>query len=202
MSFIVFEGLDGSGKTTQVSRLQDYFAQQGIICLCTREPSDSTIGGMARDAVRGRIPLSPDTLALLFAADRAEHMAKEVQPVLEKQGVVICDRFVYSNLAYQGTTIKMQDIVAYNKAALNSRPPDITFFIDTTPEECTRRIMATRAGMDIFDGIEFAKKIRAQYMQAFSHFEQHMPVTTIDGNKPPDEVFAHIMAEIRRKINM
>jgi len=196
MQFIVFEGLDGSGKTTQVSRLKDYFLQRGVICLCTREPSDSAIGGMARDAVRGRAPLSPDTLALLFAADRAEHMVKEIKPALEKGMVVICDRFVYSNLAYQGTAIPMQDIVDYNKAALNSRSPDVTFFIDTTPEECTRRIIASRAGMDIFDGIDYAEKIRTQYLQAFSRFEQQMPVVRIDGNNSPDEVFDHIITEM------
>ena len=190
--FIVFEGLDGSGKTTQISLLSQYLKKRGVVCCCTKEPSDGPIGALVRGAVRGSIEFEPESMALLFAADRAEHLAAEICPALAKGEIVLCDRFLLSNLAYQGTQISMKDIISFNK--YNLRPvPDITIFIDTEPAECTKRIINTRVEMEIYDGIEYASRIRTQYFSAFQLLDNYMKVVVIDGNKNEKDVFSRIL---------
>ena len=192
-TFIAFEGLDGCGKSTQISLLGAQLSKMGVRYLSTKEPSDSPLGLLARKTLLGKERLEPETLALLFAADRREHMAKEVLPALEQGLIVLCDRFVYSNMAFQGTQMPVADIAAYNNVVLKGRLPDITVFIDTSPEECTRRIYETRSNIEIYDGIGYAEKIRRNYLSLFDVYKDIMPVKTICGSGELDEVFFEIM---------
>src|SRR4051794_39709628 len=107
--FIVIEGLDGAGTTTQTERLATRLREEGHRVLTTREPSDGPVGMLLRQALTGRLtlpgahaPLADETLALLFAADRTDHLASRVEPALGRGEVVLCDRYVLSSLAYQG----------------------------------------------------------------------------------------------------
>jgi len=194
--FIVFEGLDGSGKTTQLKRLAAHFAKQaqGVSFLATKEPTDGTLGNLARHVLLGDTPLSTDAFALLFAADRVEHIIREVQPALEAGTFVLCDRFVYSNMAFQGTALPQEVIASYNERAVSLATPDLTIFIDVSPEECTRRIVSTRKNLEIYDGMEFAREIRNLYMKAFECYGERMPVKIVDGNMSEDEVFEQLLA--------
>jgi dTMP kinase len=200
--FIVIEGIDGSGKTSQINRLGAYFAENNIPCFVTKEPSDRPIGNLARQAVcgGGKNLLSADALALLFAADRAEHLNKEIRPALAAGKVVLCDRFIYSNMAYQGMAVPMWAIASYNERFIKNteifEKPDLTIFIDTPPEECTRRIIASRESFELFDGAETAQKIRSGYFEAFELCKAHMPVTVIDGNRSKNEIFSRLSAII------
>ena len=189
--FIVFEGLDGSGKTTQIKRIAKHLETQGVRCLVTKEPTDGSIGHIARLALHGKEPLSTDALALVFAADRADHIAKEVRPALKAGIHVLCDRFVYSNMAFQGTAIPLDIIAAYNRRSLKA--PDMTIFIDVHPEECARR-QSKRKIKEIYDGLEFAQEIRSLYFEAFKQHKDRMPVIVVDGNEEKDEVFARLLA--------
>jgi len=189
--FIVLEGLDGSGKTTQIKRLVDYLSKNKHHCLTTKEPTDGPIGSLALETIRGLSSLSPDTLALLFAADRSEHILRKIRPALQAGINIICDRFVYSNLAYQGETIPQNTIFAYNSQFL--LPPDLTIFIDTSPEECTRRIISTRKSFELFDGVKRASNIRNEFLKAFVTYGKQMPVKIIDGNLDEDEVFKQLI---------
>jgi len=191
--FIVFEGLDGSGKTTQIKRIVRHLQAQGVRCIATKEPTDGVIGNIARQALHGTEPLSVDALALVFAADRAEHIAKEVCPTLEAGIHVLCDRFVYSNMAFQGTAIPLDTIAAYNERSLTA--PDMTLFIDVDPEECVRR-QSRRKITEIYDGLAFAKEIRALYFEAFERHKGRMPVTVVDGNAKEEEVFARLLGKV------
>ena len=240
--FIVFEGLDGSGKSTQVKRLTNHFNSLGLKNLTTKEPTDGPMGKLAKRAVcgmwedNGHVPESkagstveskaeskagsqaeskagpqaeskagpqaesktptPEALALLFAADRSEHIAQLIRPALESAGTyVLCDRYVYSNMAYQGMDIPIGHIAAYNIPFLIY--PDLTIFIDTSPEECTRRILAARQHLEIYDGTETATKIREQYIKAFKFYGEYMPVVIIDGNLHEDEVFSRVLRVLR-----
>ena len=194
MQFIVIEGLDGSGKTTQINRLVEYLSESKYHCLTTKEPTDGSIGTLAMETVRGITSLSQDTLALLFAADRSDHILRKIRPALEAGINVICDRFVYSNLAYQGETIPQKIIFAYNSQFL--LPPDLTIFIDTSPEECTRRIISTRKSFELFDGVKRANGIRTEFLKAFETYGKQMPVKIIDGNLDEDEVFKQLICSI------
>ncbi|HYY53573.1 MAG TPA: dTMP kinase, partial [Myxococcales bacterium] len=108
--FIALEGLDGSGTTTQAERIASVLRAQGRRVLLTREPSDGPIGTLIRLALTGRLglpqrsgPLTEEALALLFAADRVDHLAAVIEPALERGELVVCDRYVLSSLAYQGS---------------------------------------------------------------------------------------------------
>jgi len=192
--FIVLEGLDGSGKTTQAKRLLDYLSENKYHCLTTKEPTDGSIGTLALETVRGLSSLSDDTLALLFAADRAEHISRKIRPAIEAGINVICDRFVYSNFAYQGGVVPHSTIFAYNSNFLF--PPDLTFFIDTSPEECTRRIISTRKNFELFDGVKRARGIRAEFFKAFETYGKQMPVKIIDGNLSEDDIFNQLLSSV------
>jgi len=189
--FIVFEGLDGSGKTTQIKRLSAYYAAHGIDCLVTKEPTDGPIGVLARSALHGSISLTTESLALLFAADRAEHVVRDIRPALEAGVNVLCDRFIYSNMAFQGMEVPMSTIASYNERAMIA--PDLTIFIDTHPKECTRRILSARQNLEIYDGEKLAWQIRGRYLELFGLFGDKMPVVTIDGNRQESDVFAQLL---------
>ena len=180
MGFIVFEGIDGSGKTTQIKLLADYLLNCNVPHIVTKEPTDGSIGTLARNVVRGAETLSVEALALLFAADRAEHISREIQPALQNGLNVLCDRYVYSNITYQ-------DCEPINFHHLLK--PNLTIFIDTDPEECHRRIISTRHTLEIYDSIETGKKLRAKYMEAFDRYKDGMPVIVVDGNLSEQNVF-------------
>jgi len=193
--FIVFEGLDGSGKSTQVKRLAEHL-QNNHKCLITQEPTDGPIGKLARETIRGLSSLSTDTLALLFAADRAEHIS-EIRTAIESGINVICDRYVYSNMAYQGMTIPQDVIFAYNSQFLLI--PDLTIFIDTSPEECTRRILSNRGNFEMFDGVKKAEIIRNGFIRAFEAYGSQIPVNMVDGGLCEDEVFVKVFEIVTKE---
>ena len=131
--FVVLEGIDGAGTTTQAERLVTALRAEGYRASSTREPSDGPIGTMIRQALKGRLglpnhagPLGPQTLTLLFAADRVDHLEAQVLPALDRGEIVICDRYVLSSLAYQGMTLPMEWVSGINAFAAR---PDITLFL-------------------------------------------------------------------------
>jgi len=188
LKFIVLEGLDGSGKTTQLHRLAKHFIDPFV----TKEPAEGFIGRAIREVLTGRARVGSEALAMLFAADRLCHLETEVRPALAAGKVVLCDRFLYSNLAYQ------PEAARFNETVLREGPlPDITLFIDTPPEECTKRIAARGSDREIFDGTERATHIRAAYLQAFRRFGELMPVAHIDGNQEEGKVFQNILDALR-----
>ena len=184
--FIVFEGLDGSGKTTQLRMLADYLKKKDIPFMLTKEPTDNPIGRLARNVIRGVEMLSEEALSLLFLADRAEHTIKEIRPALKNGTNIICDRYIYSNIAYQNITL---DNIDKNNFLI----PDLTVFIDTSPEECTRRINNSRPAPEIYDGMENAVKIRKRYLCAFDKYFETMPVEIVNGSRKKDEVFSDLL---------
>jgi dTMP kinase len=140
--FVVLEGLDGAGTTTQSARLAAALRRAGRRVVLTREPSDGPVGAKLRQALNGRLRrpggrmLSDAALALLFAADRLDHLASTVEPSLASGAVVVSDRYVLSSFAYQGRVLDPTWVEALNA---NARPPDLTLFLEVRP-----RVAATR----------------------------------------------------------
>ena len=136
--FLVIEGLDGSGKTTQAALLAEKFYKTYNVLL-TAEPSRGKIGSFIRECClyeKERLPTEAE--ALLFAADRIEHMQTELKPALDEGRLVICDRYIYSSLAYQGSAgLSLDWIKTINARALQ---PDICIFIDVPPEKVIERL--------------------------------------------------------------
>ena len=191
--FIVFEGIDGSGKTTQLRRFADYLAAKGLAVRCEKEPTDGPIGTRARAIVKSSRPVLPEQLAKLFAADRVAHLRESIAPALSLGEWVICDRFLHSNLAYQSTALPMVDIVKFNAAAMQHPAPDAVFFIDTPPEIAVSRVQSRNGGGEMFDTLDYACRLRTLYGQAFA-LVPPAALFTIDGSGTPDTVFARVVA--------
>lgn len=185
--FVVFEGLDGAGTTTQIEALFNKLTGKSIPVFSTCEPTDSPIGRAIRDVLGKKTSVTPDTLALLFAADRNEHLwgIGGILEHLDRGEIVLCDRYLFSSLAYQ--TLESSRDFVWN---LNSRfpLPEYLFFIDVPPVECQSR-MRVRGTSDIFDKITFQYKIRESYLDTFRAFERSgMETHLIDGTGSVEDV--------------
>ncbi|MCH8244441.1 dTMP kinase [Patescibacteria group bacterium] len=171
--FIVFEGIDGAGKTTQGSLLFNYFQREqkkshfdysGVHL--TQEPTTSLIGGLIRSQLTHDWKSSPECLQLLFAADRMYHLKKEILPSLQQGMIVIGDRYLHSSIAY-GTAdgCEEQWLFQINKNILQ---PDIIFLLDVSPRVCIQRILAERYGIALFEKEKVLKRVRANYLMLAS----------------------------------
>src|SRR5919197_4299027 len=190
--FIVLEGLDGSGTTTQLERLAEALRAEGHRVRVTREPSDGPIGLQIRLALTGRLrlahppgPLTEDTLALLFAADRLDHLAAVVEPALERGELVVCDRYVLSSLAYQGSALPMDWVEQINARA---RAPDLTLFLEIDVGTAARR-RARRGGQpELFEADERQARIARCYLEAIRRRGRAERIVRIDGTLPVEAV--------------
>ncbi|MCX8149907.1 MAG: dTMP kinase [Candidatus Bathyarchaeota archaeon] len=192
--FIVIEGLDGSGKTTQakllVAKLRRYKA------VYTAEPSKGKIGKFIRRRVlygAKRFPTAVE--ALLFAADRLEHIQNEVLPALAEGCVVVSDRYIYSSLAYQGSAgLSLEWIEAVNRHALK---PDFALFIDVDPKDVEARLKRRKS---VMENIETQLKVR----QIYQSFIEKGELVKVDGNKPKElvaeEVLKQVLAFLKRRL--
>jgi dTMP kinase len=172
--FICIEGLDGCGKTTQAKLLVRRLKRLGYAAVYTAEPSKGNIGKLIREHYlhcekRASIVVE----ALLFAADRVEHVEKEVLPALKAGKVVVSDRYVFSSLAYQGAGgLDLDWVQEVNKAAVF---PDLAVFIDVAPETAIRRLKAEKS---VMENLEFQRKVREVYLK----FVGLGPLVRVDGN--------------------
>ncbi len=200
--FIVLEGIDGAGTTTQASRVQAWLAARGVQAVVTREPSDGPIGVTIRHALRGRLrlpeaagggELPKETVALLFAADRIDHIESEVKPALDRGIWVISDRYVQSSIAYQGTLIDIDWVAEINRYAI---PADLTLFLRVDADVALQRIGSTRIHRDIFETRELLERIAGGYD---SYYVRHPEAAVvIDSAQPIDAVFGAVTAALEQ----
>jgi len=185
--FIVIEGLDGSGKTTQAGLLAKKLSKKYNVLL-TAEPSRGKIGTFIRQGClyeEKRLPTEAE--ALLFAADRIEHMQKEVKPALDEGKLVICDRYIFSSLAYQGSAgLSLDWIETINARALQ---PDFSVFIDVDPECVLERLKRKKSVMET---IETQRKVREVYLK----FVEKSELIRVDGDKPKEAVADELYAVV------
>jgi dTMP kinase len=197
---IVLEGLDGAGTTTQVERLAAALKAEGHSVLTTREPSDGPVGVLIRQALTGRVvlpgalALAPETLALLYAADRTDHLRARVLPALEAGQVVLSDRSVLSSLAYQGASLPMEWVEAINSHAI---PADLTLFVQVSIEVAARRRAARGGPEELFDAEEKQRRISQQYEAAIALRGAREHVVRIDGDASVEAVTAACLARVR-----
>ena len=179
--FIVFEGLDGSGKTTQMKSLVKYLESHGENCYSTHEPTDSPFGAMLRSCLTGRIDTNEHTIAALFAADRIDHILDETSGIKKKldEGVnVFCDRYYFSSYAYNGEFVPFDWVVELNRPAREMMKPDLTVFIDLSSEESMKRV-GRRNEAERYETMEKQKRIRERFFEAFKHFpEEKVAIVT------------------------
>ena len=184
--FIVFEGLDGSGLSTQAMMLKEYLLKKGRKTILTKEQTDNFLGGMIKSSLKGHIKTSPLTLQLMFIADRSHHLDSEVEPALKEGKVVISDRYLFSTLAFGSLDVDPEFLKFANS---KFRKPDLTFIIDCKPETCVGRISRERFHIEMFEEKRKLEKVRENYMSLKNYFPN---VHIIDGNRNKQEVFEDI----------
>jgi dTMP kinase len=193
---IVLEGLDGAGTTTQGKRLVHHLRERGVKAHLTREPSDGPIGRLIRELLTGQhaIPdqaIRQSTFGLLFAADRLDHLQREVEPQLAAGALVISDRWYHSSLAYQGTGADRDWITALNARA---RRPDLTIFLQVRPEVAAQRRVAAGRVQELFEDLRTQVDVEAGYRATIAELTaQGEHIEVIDGELPPDGVFQEIV---------
>ena len=199
--FITFEGCDGCGKSTQLKMLSDYLSKNNIPHVFTREPG----GGKISEAIREILlngknsEMTDECEALLYAASRVQHLHDRVQPALDKGELVVCDRYVDSSFAYQAFArgLGVDFIGKINAYAIENYAPDVTIFIDLSPEEAFRR----KHGADENDrleqaGMSFHQKVYEGYKELARTEER---IITVSGRQTPDEVFADVLKALKEK---
>jgi len=183
--FIVLEGIDGCGKSTQAKLLGAWLSQQGKEVLLTAEPTRTRVGKLIREILSGGEQVDPKTLALLFTADRAQHLATEVEPAIAEGKVVVCERYVHSTVAYQEAQgVSRRWLIELNRFAPEA---DVTFLLDVEPGLGASR---TSTG-EIFENGEFLEKVRDNYLK----FDRG--IAKLDGSRSVGEVFCEMKDRLR-----
>lgn len=195
---LVLEGLDGAGTTTQARRLADALAARGHTAHVTREPSDGPIGRLIREMLTGghALPsgqaLDQGMFGLLFAADRLDHVQREVAPALAAGTVVISDRWYHSSLAYQGTGAERAWIRMLNQRA---RRPDLTIFLRVRAEVAAQRRVAAGRAQELFEDLAMQERVAAGYDEVLAALRaEGEPIAILDGERALDDVTAAIVA--------
>jgi dTMP kinase len=190
--FICIEGVDGSGKTTQAKRLVRNLRSRGYDAIYTTEPSDGKIGALIRDFVLSRKSrISVGLEALLFAADRVDHVQADVEPLLKQGKIVVCDRYVCSSLAYQGAAgLDLDWMDCVNRFALK---PDLTLFLDVPPEVGLSRLRRKKSVMETAKNL---KNVREVYLILV----QQNRMILLDGSKPVDKVAENVLKVVLEEL--
>jgi len=200
--FIVFEGLDGSGTTTQARLLEQSLAAQGRQVEFTGEPTDNPIGRLLRQALSGSAPLCRSSIAYLFAADRNQHLHAPDSGILAAVSagrVVLCDRYIFSSLAYQSIDCPEELIARLNA---DFPLPRLLIYLDVPVEVCLERIRG-RTRKEIFEYREFQQKAKLGYERVVESYRRRgLDVLAVDGNRPPGLIHAEIHAAAAARISV
>lgn len=205
--FVVLEGVDGAGTTTHTRLLVDALRARGLPVHSTREPSDGPIGVQIRQVLTGRLvvpgihgarPPSWTTMALLFAADRMDHIESTIVPNLMDGVTVISDRYYHSSVAYQSITAGGgPDVVRWVKDInQHARRPDLTIVLDLPPDVAARRRNDRAGGREMFDDLTLQTQFGEFYREIDSHFPGEK-IVHVDSSRSMDEVRADVMQHVR-----
>ena len=204
--FIVFEGIDGAGKTTQINLLRDALAARGIECYVTAEPTDMPSGKKIREALSGRVSVTCSEMADMFASDRVIHNKDDKQGIdvmLSSGKTVISDRYYYSSLAYQGTELGFERVAKLNLENPDIRTPDLCIFLDLSPEKSLERI-GKRADTptEIYENYEYLEKTRKMFFDVFDRLEKRGErIEIIDASGSAEDISSRILTRVLQLFN-
>src|SRR4051812_44281638 len=194
--FVTFEGLDGSGKSTQAELLADWLRREGRTVLTTREPGGTPVGEAVRDLVLHGDELSPWTEAALFAAARAEHVELAIRPALERGEDVVCDRYLDSSVAYQGVARGLGEgrVRDLNLMVTNGLLPDRTFLVLLDPDAARRRGAGQPDRIER-EGEDFWRRADEGFRTLAAEFPER--IVSLDGSDSPDEIAEAVREHVR-----
>lgn len=198
--FIVIEGLDGSGKTTQLRLLARHLREMGRKVAETAEPTASATGGLVRDALSGLTPRSGSEIAALFMTDRVAHNTNPVNGIaklLSEGHDVLCDRYYYSSLAYQGMVTSPEWVYRINLDCPDIRVPDLCVFLDLDDEACMRRVEQGRSYREIYEDARTLIAVRERYYEIFRRLEGRDTVRVVNADRSPEEVASDVLAAVK-----
>ncbi|MEG0284081.1 MAG: dTMP kinase [Erysipelotrichales bacterium] len=205
--FIAFEGPDGSGKSTIIKMVADYFEQENIDYCLTREPGGSLIAENIRSIILDpqNKNLKASTEALLYAASRAQHFEEIIKPALDKNAIVLCDRFIDSSLVYQGIArnLGVERVLEINRFAIDDVLPDVTVFFDVDPIVGLERINSSGTReinrLDL-ESEQFHRKVYEGYHQIIKSDKDRFAI--VDASKSIEEVFEATLNAIKGRLDV
>lgn len=199
-AFIAFEGIDGSGKGTQIKKLKKRLEEEGYPIFRTAEPNDSPFGSLIHQIMIGRVKTTNDVIAAMFVADRLDHIENDTNGLLKfiSQGInVITDRYYFSSYAYQSVDLPMDWIIEANRPAAQLLRPDLTVFIDVDPQVTMARIEQNRLTRELFEKTDRLTETRKRYFEAFEKLKDEEKVLIINGDRDIDEIADDIWEKTR-----
>lgn len=203
-NFIAFEGIDGSGKSTQIRMLSEKMKKEGVYCYTTMEPTDSPIGSLIHQIMMGRIKTDNKVIAALFVADRLDHLLNDVNGIVNKinEGTtVITDRYYFSSYAYHSVDMPMDWVIKANEQSSNILRPSVTVFIDISPDAAIERIAKNRFHQELFEKKSRLIKVREKYLEAFDKLKEDECIIMVDGNRSEQEIADDIWKKIKDFLN-
>ena len=204
--FIVFEGIDGAGKTTQINLLADALRAKGYDPYVTAEPTGMQTGKEIRRVLSGAVSKTPTQVAAMFVQDRIDHNVdpeQGIETMLAAGKAVICDRYYYSSLAYQGSLTDFDWVMAANCTCPEIRHPDLCIFLDLSPEESMKRITRDRTSTEIYEKADTLTKVRARYMEVFQKLSARgEKIAIIDASGTIEEAAKEILAAVKSNLSI
>lgn len=198
--FFALEGIDGSGKSTQLRLLKEHLEQTGRPCLATCEPTGGPMGRLLRQVLTGQIRCDSRVVAPLFVADRLDHLLNEETGIcraLEEGISVLTDRYYFSSYAYQSVDLPLEWVIEANRPCVDILRPTATIFIDLSPELALERIARNRESTELFETKERLTRTREQYFRAFEALKDEERVIVLPGDKEVEELSRDIFEAVR-----
>ncbi|MEZ5016220.1 MAG: dTMP kinase [Flavipsychrobacter sp.] len=198
--FFVFEGIDGSGKSTQIELLSQKLQDEGHKVYSTCEPTDGQIGKFIRSILKGENKTDEQTIAALFLADRLDHLHNEENGLLKKieEGyIIICDRYYFSSYAYHSAHVPLDWVIKANSLPANLLKPDLNIFLDLAPEKSMERITKGREKLELFENLDRLTTTRKQFFHAFEVLKEEENVAVINADNPVDTIATEVWLAVQ-----
>ena len=196
--FIVFEGIDGSGKSTHAVLLKERLEKEGYRVFLTREPTDGEAGKLLRRCLTGEADLPEQAIAGLFMTDRIDHILNVQTGILrhlEEGEIVLCDRYYFSSFAYNGSYAPMDWVIELNRLAMQTLRPDLTVFLDIDPQKFLSRI-ESRGTTERYEKTEVLSKVRSNYFEAFRRLPEER-VRVVNNDRPLSQAAEEVYLAVK-----
>ena len=197
--FIAFEGIDGSGKSTQVKLLTENLEKAGHKVYATFEPTGSPMGVMIRNIFSHKMEADHRVIAALFVADRLDHLLNKTDGILKKleEGyTVITDRYYFSSYAYHSAHMDMGWVIQANSLSADLLRPDVNIYIDISPENSMERLNKGRTSLELYETLDNLRNVRKCYFEAFELLKEKEHIFITEGNRLPEVIAADVWSQV------
>lgn len=201
--FLVIEGVDGSGKSTQIELLRSRFRELNLKVMDTREPSEGPVGMLIKNIMMNRLQADQTTVAALFLADRLDHINNPVNGMKNrlKNGFnIICSRYYFSSYAFQSEYVPEEWVVYCNSICKSLLKPDMIIYLSVDPVTCFKRLNSGRVEVEMYENLDKIKKAHEAFLAAFEKYGQDENIRIMDGNKDVHEISDDIWRVVEKHL--